>query len=399
MLCLVPMEPVIRSLTLKGFRSIAAERIEFDNPTFLVGENGAGKSNLVDALSFLAEAMASPLQAVLQKRGGISSVLHRGSSSSTLGLSVKLGRLGDSICEGSYGFAIAAHPDQAFEVVREECHIIGPDGQHYSFERTGSRLVSNIGGLQPLLNPSSLGLPVIGGIEQFYPVLRTLAGMRVYSIEASKIREMKEPNGGSDLRHDGQNTAGVLYEISRHSPEELEQISELLAVVVPHGTRVKPVKRGPETALEFTEEWTERQRVTFDASAMSGGTLRTLGLLTAVFQHPTPPLIVLEDPETELHPGSLGVILDLIQIAAGRSQVLVTTHSPDLLDAKWVKPHHIRVITWERGGTRAALLSEGSQRVLQQHLAGVGELLRTNSLDATLGDADPEAAALFSRIE
>ena len=64
------MEPVVRSLILKRFRSIPTEHIRFDNPTFLVGRNGSGKSNLVDAFSFLADAMASPLQAVFDKRGG-----------------------------------------------------------------------------------------------------------------------------------------------------------------------------------------------------------------------------------------------------------------------------------------------------------------------------------------
>ena len=66
------MEPILRSLILKRFRSIPAETVPFDNPTFLVGQNGSGKSNFVDAFAFLAEAMASPLQGVFDRRGGIS---------------------------------------------------------------------------------------------------------------------------------------------------------------------------------------------------------------------------------------------------------------------------------------------------------------------------------------
>ena len=65
------MEPILRSLILKRFRSIPAETVPFGNPTFLVGQNGSGKSNFVDAFAFLAEAMASPLQAVFDRRGGI----------------------------------------------------------------------------------------------------------------------------------------------------------------------------------------------------------------------------------------------------------------------------------------------------------------------------------------
>jgi recombinational DNA repair ATPase RecF len=58
------MKPVIQSLIVKRFRSIPTERVDFDNPTFLVGRNGSGKSNFVDVFAFLAEAMATPFQAV-----------------------------------------------------------------------------------------------------------------------------------------------------------------------------------------------------------------------------------------------------------------------------------------------------------------------------------------------
>jgi AAA15 family ATPase/GTPase len=51
------MEPVIRRLIVQGFRSIRSEVVEFDNPTFLVGRNGSGKSNLVEEFAFLSEAM------------------------------------------------------------------------------------------------------------------------------------------------------------------------------------------------------------------------------------------------------------------------------------------------------------------------------------------------------
>ena len=69
---------------------------------------------------------------------------------------------------------------------------------------------------------------------------------------------------------------------------------------------------------------------------MSGGTLRVLGLLTAVFQRPAPSLIVIEEPEASMHPAAFGAILDLLQHADQVMQVIVTTHSPDLLDAKWI---------------------------------------------------------------
>ena len=57
-----------------GFRSICWQEVDLDNPTFVVGQNGAGKSNFADAFAFLSEAMASHLQDVIERRGGFSTV-------------------------------------------------------------------------------------------------------------------------------------------------------------------------------------------------------------------------------------------------------------------------------------------------------------------------------------
>ena len=51
--------PMLRSLFLRRFRSFPLTEVGLDNPTFLVGQNGSGKSNFADSFAFLAEAMAS----------------------------------------------------------------------------------------------------------------------------------------------------------------------------------------------------------------------------------------------------------------------------------------------------------------------------------------------------
>ena len=69
--------PMLHKLSLLRFRSLPAAELEFDNPTFLVGQNGAGKSNVADAFAFLAEAMLSPLTSVLDRRAGLATVGYR----------------------------------------------------------------------------------------------------------------------------------------------------------------------------------------------------------------------------------------------------------------------------------------------------------------------------------
>ena len=374
-------EPVVRRLMLKHFRSFPADQVEFDNPTFLVGRNGAGKSNFADAFAFLSESMSSPLQAVFDKRGGIAAVRHRTSSRRhppNFGLAVELGRLNGKVVSGWYAFEVRALPNYGFEVVREQCRA-SFGGTPFWFDRS-RQFQTNVQGLSPALEPSSLCLPVVGGIDRFAPVLKTLGSMRRYSIEPSKLREMQEPDSGTSLRPDGSNAASVLQELTRNAPDVVQRVGELLDAIVPQTKSVSSIKHGNKITLKFVQQWADREELNFEAFNMSDGTLRALGLLMAIFQRPPPTLLVIEEPEATIHPGALGAILDVIRQAAKTMQVVITTHSPELLDAKWIKDSNLRIVVWESGASHVSELAESARTAIQSHLMGPGELLRSDAL-------------------
>jgi len=395
------MEPILRSLILKRFRSIPAETVAFDNPTFLVGQNGSGKSNFVDIFAFLAEAMVSPLQAVFDRRGGISAVRNRSSGQSyppNLGLGVTFGEVNGDTHSARYAFEIRALKNYGFEVVREQCVIKRKRGPREWFDRHGNRFKSHQSKLQPALEPSALVLPLVGGDARFNAVFRVLSSMRVYSIQPSKLREMQDPDSGTSLRSDGGNAASVLQEIERQSADDWGRICELLETIVPKTTKVKSKKHGNKLSLEFTQEWASSKKVKFEAFSMSDGTLRALGLLTAVYQKPRPSVLVVEEPEATIHPGALGSILDLLRHACRHMQVVVTTHSPELLDAEWIEDGNLRIVSWLDGATRITDVSESTRTALRQHLMGAGELLRSNALSPSADlflDQDLNQLTLF----
>lgn len=132
--------------------------------------------------------MASPLQAVFDKAGGISAVRNRSSGRSyppNLGLRVDFARLNGKAAAGFYAFEVRALKNYSFSVVREQCSVGGA-----WFDRMGTSFTSNVGGMKPLLDPASLGLPLVGGEAKFAPVC-------VYSIEPCKLREMQDPNSAT----------------------------------------------------------------------------------------------------------------------------------------------------------------------------------------------------------
>jgi len=374
----------IRKLILKRFRSVPAETVDLSNPTFLVGKNGAGKSNVVDAFAFLSECMALPLQAVFDKRGGISIVRHRSGSRSyppNLGLGVEFRFSNGAPVNGHYAFEIKALPNYGFQVVHEQCRVVLPRELVW-FDRGESGFRSSMGGLVPALDPQALALPVVGGTQEFAPVLKGLSQMRVYSIEPSEVREMQEPDVGTNLKSDGSNVASVLQVLARKYDGDLERLCEILGTIVPGTTHVRPVKHGKKLSLEFTQEWGEDKKMKFEAFAMSDGTLRALGILAAVLQKPVPTLIAIEEPESTIHPEALGAVLDVIQMASSNTQVIATTHSPELLDAEWIAPENLRIVTWNEGVTRVRPLGMASVEALKNHLMGAGEQLRSNALRA-----------------
>lgn len=396
------MEPVIRSLTLKGFRSFGSEQVSFDNPTFLVGQNGAGKSKLLDALAFMADAMSAPLSAVIAKRGGVSALAHKIPGAQpvpNLGLAVDLGRLNGNIQSGHYAFEIRFLPDYNFEVVQEQCTVkVEQDTFYFKRGKDEQSYMSNIEGLYPLLDPQSLGILSISGYAQFAPVARALSGIRVYSIDPTRVREPQTPDSGLGLFSDGSNVASVLREIERRSGEDVVEIGEFLAAMLPHKVQVRPIQEGKKLSIEFVQEW-EGKNLTLEASSMSDGTLRALGLLVAVYQHPAPSVIVFEEPESTVHPGALGVILDLIHVARHRAQVVVTTHSSELLDAgKWIEDRHLRVVYWEDGASHVSSLGRAPREALRENLMGAGELLRSGLLDTAPIARDVVEPSLFEAL-
>lgn len=169
---------------------------------------------------------------------------------------------------------------------------------------------------------------------------------------------------------------------------------------MPNTTGLDTVQHGKKLAIEFTQQWGEKKKLTFEAYSMSDGTLRALGLLLAVFQVHKPSLIFVDEPEASIHPGAGGAILDMLRHAASTMQVVISTQSPEILDAKWIEGKQLRSVVWREGATNVEEIPEAAQRALRTHLMGAGELLRSEALESgsTLGDLNRPDIVLFEDL-
>ena len=177
-------------------------------------------------------------------------------------------------------------------------------------------------------------------------------------------------------------------------PGTRQHLQEVLQTVVPGEVEVKAERVQNKLSLQFTQRGARAAALRLGPHNMSDGTLRAVGLLAAVLQPKLPSMLIVEEPEATIHPGALGTILDILRHATRSTQTVITTHSPDILEARWIEDRHLRIVSWEDGATRVAPTSEATRAALREHLMDAGELLRGNAL---LGaEQTEERAVLFA---
>jgi predicted ATPase len=111
---------------------------------------------------------------------------------------------------------------------------------------------------------------------------------------------------------------------------------------------------------------------------MSDGTLRVLGILVALYQELGPGVIALEEPELTVHPGILQMLAEMIKEVSQRRQILLTTHSPELLD--YFDPEDIVAVDYEDGATTARPLNKAQSKAVRERLFSLGELMTVEGL-------------------
>jgi predicted ATPase len=114
---------------------------------------------------------------------------------------------------------------------------------------------------------------------------------------------------------------------------------------------------------------------------MSEGTLHLMGLLLAIYQPYPSSLVAIEEPEATVHPAAAELVLQVLLDAAQDRQILITTHSPDILDAKEMSDEQIRVVMMSHGRTAITPLAQASRQAIRERLYTPGELLRINELN------------------
>jgi predicted ATPase len=386
----------ITRVVLKNYKSIAACDVQLQPLTFLVGRNGSGKSNFLDALRFLVDALNSSLAHAIRDRGGINDVCRR-SRGHLNHFSIRLEFVLPEGFTGHYDLQIRKRPPGGYEVQTEEYSIQNKScltsGAYFRVE-SGTVTDTSVA-VAPAAAPDRLYLVNASGLPEFRPVYDAFSRMGLYNFNLNKIRDFQDPDPADLLMRDGSNLTSILTQLP---PAVKTDIEEYLALVVPDIREVDVKAFGSKQILAFRQKvGADRYPGRFLANNMSDGTLRALGILVALFQggneqQKRVSLVGIEEPELALHPAAAGVLLDALRDAAHRTQVIVTTHSPDLLEDKHIDVESILGVEADDGNTVIAPVDEVGRSVLRDQLFTVGELLRVDQLRP-----DPNQVPLANR--
>jgi predicted ATPase len=401
--------PDLLRLSVQNYKSLRAVSVPLAAVNVLVGPNASGKSNLLDVIQFLGDSVRQDLEPALRSRGGFSRVLYRGRAP-------KGGRVSPTI-RVSVAATVTKHSSRTAPDEYDLTVWQGKSGterevpllarwESFKFKRVpgrGRRITVRGSRVEIIdekpapeqqqlqLRQDSLALatlprlPAARGGQEVSRVAQLFSTFRVFNVDVeaarrpSEIPMEEEPNG---LREDASNLAYFLQRFSREHPERFRELETDARDIVPGLSHIlfKPVG-GPTTAVALQLEERGLRSGTSLAEA-SFGTIRCLALLALLYDPAPARLTSIEEFDHGLHPYAFDLLVDRLRQASARTQFLIATHSPALVN----RLNANELIVCERDSSGASRIPAVDPQVVEkiedeaEGNLGLGEIWFTGTL-------------------
>ena len=401
----------------KNFRSIADVSFELEPLSALVGPNASGKSNLIDVLRFIKDALRFDMEMAISFRNGIQGIARYeaadGDSDIEMGVAATVysSRSESGYYFVEYGFVIARTKNEGYRIRKE----YGRVGKHSDSMLTGFNIEDGRltapdflasgdywrrphGDDESDFDTDELTLPILlrllariadlGDFEEsehLYAGMsrlhRNLRDMRFYHIFPNTIRRPQGLINASVLNENASNLASVIREINQEYTTSMGRLKDDLGLLMPGISNIDVDLVGRYLVVKLNHDdvgggsW-------LDLSMESDGTIRLLALLVALRQPWNLPVIGIEEPELTVHPGALAPLAELLNEASRRSQVIVTTHSPDFIDflTEYKAVESLRIVELKAGNTTVHPVGANQVKAVKERLFSPGELHRMGEL-------------------
>ncbi len=402
---------MITELKIEGFKSFGSpeETIELGPLNFVVGANASGKTNLLSALRFLQNAVTHDVSYAVSEMGGNAEVrnkrLRQRHEPKPMQLSLKLDKEfgisppGDPDGQGDlaivrsleYQLVLDLRGDDRIPSIESEslkaAFVHCGETSTVGLERAGTGVVvtdpaSGSGESQtipvPEQEPTRLALVGVGVFSIPATILREeIRGWRFHNFVPSIARQPYREEPDPVLGPAGEKLAPILH---RMSEEDRASICQELRAIVPGLRHIRTTRLPIEDTLAF-QIMEDKLRAPLNPASVSDGTVRLLALLvlsTCSVQDSS--LITIEEPENGVHPHLAGYLVEILRSTSERSQVIVTTHSPALLDH--LEAQEVILCDKEDGFTRLQRASNVADIDRFQEHFSLGELWAQGAIGA-----------------
>lgn len=322
----------LQSLRIRNFKAVVdSKSVKLGPLTAFIGNNGAGKSSLIEALETYQAIMRDGLDTAMQRWLGIEHVRHKAQEAKE--------RMGQVVNPISFDLALGESPRKVRRLSMTVNNDPAANRMFIASERLthmdGTWIERAPGGGTQSYGAGRSVLPLSLDEDQVRAADEVLA-WQFLTLSPERMGlpvPQQRTKGAVRLANDGSNVADFLLDLRRQDVNAFNGIVETMAFVLPYAKDIQPTLTSSEIERKA---WLQLSEDTFKVPGwlLSTGTLRMLALL-ALLRHPNPPpLIVVEEIENGLDPRSIHLIVEEIRSAvlSGATQVIVTTHSPYLLD-------------------------------------------------------------------
>lgn len=392
----------IQRLEIKGFRSLRDVTWEPGKLNVVIGPNASGKSNLLRALAFLQQSATGELPQAVLRQGGIGPLLWDSRDTEiswklktdpvgggldrvreTLTYELSLQRLGASSAYrveremlANYYRVETGEKDQPLKFLeRDPRHAVTFDALELALRAHEGSVPDD----QPLLSlvAGPFGNPIVLAFRD------RLASWAIYHDvpvhQQAPIRQAAVARAERRVSPDGQNLIPVMHTLYATDREFKRSLDSAMRAAFGAEYEELVFPPGADQQIQLRLRW-RSLRTEQSAADLSDGTIRFL-LLLAIFASPNPGgLIAVDEPEVGLHPAMFPIIAEVAAAAAERTQVILTTHSPQFLDAFTKDAPTTTVVQWNNGETRLAVVDGDELRQWLKEYS-LGALFRSGELE------------------
>jgi predicted ATPase len=366
---------MIEYLAVKNYKSLRDIQFRPRALSVLVGPNSSGKSNLFDALRFTRDTVTVGQKAILA-RGGFNTIVWSGDSSQRITFEI----------HGELKWNGKASKFQYFRELSDNLFNVSGNREYFKIQEGNEYRTlldfpdTNRNASLYSLDGQPLGAvghqPGGSDLQQFLsrPAENQSLGFfadyvrswEVYDPTPSLIHAPVSAKRDLKLAPHGENLGGVLLTIRSEYPDILRLIEEHLHTLIPESRNLLSLLTEKGKTYPGLEEDQLSSRI--PASSMSAGTLRFLAFLAALYSPEAPPLVCFEEPENNIHPRALELLVEILKTASLKRQVIISTHSPYLLNFM----NADSVFVFEKKQTETIITEAGSTKELNSLLRKVG---------------------------